>query len=139
MLFLRIKNIALKSLAYAKKYWYITAGVFASIVVGALTLGRHVTSVASIFQQIESDHIDEIAKINAAHEAAGAARAANEVARQKTLNDIKKQYVADVAAVDAKQSADVDRMVHEQGGDPNKVAEDLGKALGVAVIKRQDD
>jgi hypothetical protein len=139
MLFLRIKNIVLKSLAYARKYWYIIAGVLASIVVGALTFGRHVTSVASIFQQIESDHIDEIAKINAAHEAAGAARAANEAARQKTLDDIKKQYVADVAAVDAKQRADVDRMVREQGDDPNKVAEDLGKTLGVAVIKRQDD
>lgn len=136
MLFLlHIKDAILKAWAYVKKYWYIVVGLLVTIIAGALTLGKHVPSVASIFSQIENNHNDEIDKINAARAAANDSRAANEAARQRALVDAVKQHAADSAAIDAKQKADVDKMVREQGDDPVRVAEDLGKSLGVPVIK----
>lgn len=132
---LKIKDLSLKAWVYVKKYWYVVVGFIALLVVGALTLGKHVSSVSSIFDQIEDDHDREIKQINDARASADAARAANEASRQKKINEANKQHVVDLATVDAKQKADAERMAQEQGDDPSRVAEDLAKSLNVPIVK----
>lgn len=120
--------------AFTKKY----AWVFFAVAAGVLAIilfRRSPTDLADQLNEINRRHEEEIRRIREAEEKRLHEREENQRRLEETLKQLDDRYKKAISDLDAQKRTEVDRILRDHGDDPNALAEELAKALGLQVQK----
>lgn len=121
--------------AYTKKYWGIAVAVVVFVVFVIVKL-RAADQIQKLLEQLaENDrlHKEELAKIQASHDAEIIEHAEHLKQLEVTLKDVEAQYVAAKSQLDVDKKAEIKKLVDQYFDDPDELAKRLSEATGIPI------
>lgn len=121
-----------KFLAFAKKRWRALLGLSVAIAIGALLLRRD-RGWTDKYRELERSHGIELKEIDAARMSERAELEAIVEKLKVELNESRLLYEKQKSALDHQRRERIDRIVRESGDDPNELAQQLSRTMGLRV------
>lgn len=119
---------------FVKKYAWIFFAVLAGVL-AIILLRRSPSDIADQIDAINKRHEEELKKIREADELRLREREENQKRLEDTLKQLDERYKRAIADLDVQKRAEVDRLLKEYENNPDALAEELAKTLGLQVQK----